>query len=159
MTSIDSLDAFDLKILDELQSNGRIRYNELAERVGLSKTPCLNRVKRLEKQGIITGYRASLDADKMLQGYLVFIQVKLADTRRESLAAFNDAVQAIPEIMSCHMMAGGFDYLLKVRTRDMRTYRHILGDVLAALPGVDQTSSFPVMEQVKETPAIPIRSD
>jgi Lrp/AsnC family leucine-responsive transcriptional regulator len=147
---MDDLDATDLRILREIQQNGRLPVVDLAERVNLSKSPCLKRLRRLEKQGYILGYRAVLDAKKLAQAHLVFVQVKLANTSRQVLDHFNLAVQSIPQIQSCHMMSGGYDYLLKIRTKDMEDYRILLGDVLSALPGIAQTSTFPVMEQVKD---------
>ncbi|MFN3212523.1 MAG: Lrp/AsnC family transcriptional regulator [Henriciella sp.] len=151
MRKIETLDEFDKKILSELQLEGRLAFSELADRVGLSKTPCLNRVKRLERSGVIRRYRADLDPAQIEKAHIVYVQVSLSNTKRASLDAFNKAVKAIPEIMSCHMMAGGYDYLLKVRTKDMSAYRQFLGDTISMLPGVDKTSSFPVMEQVKES--------
>ncbi|WOR15494.1 Lrp/AsnC ligand binding domain-containing protein [Hyphomonas sp. FCG-A18] len=145
------LDEADRRILREVQSDGRVPVVELAQRIGLSKTPCLKRLRRLEKDGVIRGYRADIDPDKIRQGYLVYVQVKLSSTTREVLDAFNKAVRGVPEIMSCHMMAGGFDYLLKIRTSDMKAYRQFMGDVLSQLPNIAQTSTFPVMEQVKES--------
>lgn len=159
METLDTLDFFDRRILKVIQDDGRIAVVDLAERVGLSKSPCLKRLRRLEQSGFIRGYRADLDPFRIQQGYLVFVQVKLSTTKRAALEDFNKAVRDIPEIMSCHMMAGGFDYLLKVRTRDMNSYRQFLGDVLSVLPGVDQTSTFPVMEQVKEAHTLVIKED
>lgn len=146
-----SIDFTDRRILEELQRDGRIAFVDLAERVNLSKSPCLKRLRRLEKQGYITGYRAEIDPDKIAQGYLVYVQVKLESTKRDFLETFNAKVKEVPQILTCHMMSGGYDYLLKVRTRDMHAYRELLGDVISALPGVSQTSTFPVMEQVKDT--------
>ena len=151
MRNFKSLDNVDRNILHEIQRDGRISFVELAEKVGLSKSPCLKRLRALEKEGYIKGYRAELDATKIEQAYLVYMQVKLRSTNRDALRRFNQAVQDVKEIMSCDMMSGGYDYLLKVRTRDMHAYRELLGDVLSVLPGIDQSSSFPVMEQVKET--------
>ena len=151
MRNFKSLDNVDRNILHEIQRDGRIAFVDLAEKVGLSKSPCLKRLRALEKEGYIKGYRAELDANKIEQGYLVYMQVKLRSTNRDALRRFNQAVQYVKEIMSCDMMSGGYDYLLKVRTRDMHAYRELLGDVLSVLPGIDQSSSFPVMEQVKET--------
>lgn len=151
MENKDHIDFTDKRILYEIQRNGRIAFVDLAQRVNLSKSPCLKRLRRLEESGYIKGYRAVLDADKIDQGYLVYVQVKLKNTHRETLEQFNISVQAVPQILSCHMMSGGYDYLLKVRTRNMRAYRALLGDVISELPGIDQTSTFPVMEQVKET--------
>ena len=156
MDSFNTLDRIDRRILRELQTNGRITYNELAERVGLSKTPCLNRVRRLERQKFIRGYQANLDPDRVQQGYVVYVQVKLTSTKRAMLERFNEKVREIPEIVSCHMMAGGYDYLLKVRSKDMKAYRDFLVETLSTLPGIDQTSTFPVMEQVKDSSVIQI---
>lgn len=149
-----AIDVIDRRILRVVQSDGRIAVVELADRVGLSKSPCLKRLRRLEREGYIRGYRADLDPDRIEQGYLVYVQIKLSNTTRATLDKFNKAVRDISQIMSCHMMAGGYDYLLKIRTRDMKAYRQFLGDVLSQLPEVDQTSTFPVMEQVKESHAL-----
>ena len=151
MGLLSKLDAADRRILDVIQTDGRIAVVDLAEKVNLSKTPCLNRLRRLERDGYIRGYRADLDPNKVARGYLVYVQVKLESTKRDKLEAFNAAVRKIPEVMTCHMMSGGYDYLLKIRTRDMPAYRELLGDVISELPGVYQTESYPVMEQVKET--------
>lgn len=146
-----NLDHIDRRILEEVQRDGRIAVVELAERVNLSKSPCLKRLRRLEKDGYIRGYRADLDPDKIAQGYLVFVQVKLENTKSEKLVAFNRAVRNVPQVLSCHMLSGGYDYLLKIRTPNMSAYRELLGDVISGLPGVHQTSTFPVMEEVKDT--------
>lgn len=151
MQKLGSIDEADRRILKEIQSDGRISVVALAERVNLTKSPCLKRLRDLEKNGFIRGYKADLDPDKIDQGYLVYVQVKLESTRRETLEAFNSKVLKVPQILSCHMLSGGYDYLLKIRTRDMRIYRELLGDVLSDLPGVAQTSTFPVMEEVKDT--------
>jgi len=151
MKSTDDLDKYDLQILHVLQRSGRMSIVDLARQVNLSKTPCLNRVRRLEREGFISGYEARLNPDKIRQGHLVYVQVKLNDTTSVTLNSFNKAVQSVPQILSCHMLSGGFDYLLKIRTRDMPSYRQLLGDIIADLPGVSQTSTFPVMEKVKET--------
>ena len=144
------LDRIDRKILTELQAEGRLPITGLAERVGLSKTPCQQRVKRLEEAGYIRGYAALLDWDEMGAGHVAFVEVKLNDTRAQALAAFNKAVLRLPEVEQCHMIAGDFDYLLKVRTRDIAEYRRVLGEALSALPHVANTSTFVVMESVKE---------
>ncbi len=156
MTNIDQLDVIDLRILSVIQSDGRMPVVDLAERVNLSKSPCLKRLRRLEKDGFIQGYCARLDPKKLGQGHLVFVQVKLANTSRSVLEHFNRAVQDIPQIQSCHMMSGGYDYLLKIRTRDMEDYRIFLSDIISALPGIAQTSTFPVMEEVKDVFALAI---
>lgn len=150
------LDHYDLRILQEIQADGRLSVVELADRINLSKSPCLKRLKKLEATGYVRSYQALLDPKKLDVGYLVFVQVKLVTTTLSKLEEFNEAVRQIPEVQSCHMMSGGYDYLLKVRTRDMDAYRILLGDVISSLPGVGQTSTFPVMEEVKDSMALPI---
>lgn len=146
----DHLDRIDRNILVVLSRSGRLSMAELAERVGLSKTPVQARVKRLEKDGFIRGYAAIVDREKMGEGHVAFVQVKLSDTRSAALDAFNRAVTGVPEIEQCHMMAASFDYLLKVRTRDIAAYRRVLGERISALPHVAQTSTFVAMETVKD---------
>jgi Lrp/AsnC family transcriptional regulator, leucine-responsive regulatory protein len=150
------LDAIDKSILNEVQNDGRLSIVELATRVNLSKSPCLKRLRRLENEGYVKGYYAELDAKKLAYGHLVFVQVKLSNTTRSKLEEFNRAVQHVPQVLSCHMMSGGYDYLLKVRTRDMDEYRILMSDVLSALPCVGQTSTFAVMEEVKDTMTVPL---
>lgn len=123
---------------------------ELASRVGLSKTPCQLRMRRLEEQGYITGYTALVDHGKLGLNHIAFVQVTLNDTSSKALTAFNKAVRKIGEVEQCHMIAGGYDYLLKIRTRDMVSYRTVLGEKLSTLPHVVQTSTFVVMESVKD---------
>ncbi len=144
------LDGYDRKILAELTADGRLTVTDLARRIGLSKTPCQIRMRRLEKQGYILGYRAVTDPVKLGAGHIAFVQVRLNDTTLPALEAFNAAARAIPEIEQCHMIAGGFDYLLKVRTPDIAAYRQVLGERLSAMPHVSQTSTFVVMEAVKD---------
>ena len=145
-----TIDQIDRRILNELATDGRVTVTELARRVGLSKSPCQARMRRLEEVGIIRGYRAMLDAVSLGAAHIAFVQVKLDDTTAPALAAFNHAARAVPQIEECHMIAGSFDYLLKVRTRDISAYRAILGQTLSALPHVAQTSTFVVMEAVKD---------
>ena len=123
----------------------------LGERVGLSKIPVTARVKRLEEEGVITGYRATLSASKLGVEHIAFLEVKLSDTREKALDAFNQAVRAIPEVEACHMIAGGFDYLIKVRTSDIFAYRQILGEQLSRLPNVASTSTYISMQSVVDT--------
>lgn len=151
MAKSRSLDNIDLKILHHVQRSGRIAVVDLAEAVNLSKTPCLQRLRRLERDGYILSYQARLDPKKIKQGHLFYVQVKLKDTTAQTLDDFNKAVQATPYILTCHMLSGGYDYLLKIRMADMAAFRDLLGDVIAALPGVLQTSTYPVMEEVKDT--------
>ena len=126
----------------------------LGERVGLSKTPVTARVKRLEEEGVITGYRATLSASKLGVEHIAFLEVKLSDTREKALDAFNQAVRAIPEVEACHMIAGGFDYLIKVRTSDIFAYRQVLGEQLSRLPNVASTSTYISMQSVIDTAPI-----
>ncbi|WP_081773872.1 Lrp/AsnC family transcriptional regulator [Ahrensia sp. 13_GOM-1096m] len=144
------LDQTDRKILRIMQTDGRISITQLSEKVGLSKTPCQMRVKKLEDYGYIVGYRAVLDPMKMGLGHVTFIEVKMNDTTPKALKAFDDAIRKIPEIEMCHLIAGGFDYLLKVRTTDIVSYRQILGEVISSLPYVNSTSTHVSMEAVKD---------
>lgn len=147
---MEKLDDFDRKILEELQKNGRVTVTELAQKVGLSKTPCQIRMKKLEEAGYILGYRAEVDQAKLGAGHIAFVQVKLSDTRSSSLDAFNAAARKISEIEECHMIASSFDYLLKVRTKDIGTYRRVLGEKISEMPHVAQTSTFVCMQPVKD---------
>ncbi|WP_018688575.1 Lrp/AsnC family transcriptional regulator [Ahrensia kielensis] len=144
------LDQTDRKILRIMQTDGRISITQLSEKVGLSKTPCQMRVKKLEDYGYIVGYRAVLDPMKMGLGHVTFIEVKMNDTTPKALKAFDDAIRKIPEIEMCHLIAGGFDYLLKVRTTNIVSYRQILGEVISSLPYVNSTSTHVSMEAVKD---------
>ncbi|WP_174822829.1 Lrp/AsnC ligand binding domain-containing protein [Ruegeria lacuscaerulensis] len=143
------MDKIDQRILEELEINGRLSIVDLATRVNLTNTPCSERVKRLEKNGYIKGYCALVDKERMGLALLTVVQVSLAATAEQSLDRFNDAVRSISEIENCLMVAGSFDYLLTVRTRDIAHFRDILGEKINKLPGIHQTSSFTVMEVVK----------
>jgi Lrp/AsnC family leucine-responsive transcriptional regulator len=144
------LDRFDRAILDVLAIEGRISVTDLAKRIGLSKSPTQTRLKRLETGGVIRGYRAMFDPVRLKREHVAFVEVKLGDTREAALAAFNTAVLKIGEIEQCHMIAGDFDYLLKVRTADMVSYRAVLGDKISQLPHVAQTSTYVSMQAVKD---------
>ncbi|MFV0490920.1 MAG: Lrp/AsnC family transcriptional regulator [Pseudorhodobacter sp.] len=146
----EHLDRFDRALLRVLSAEGRISATELARRIGLSKSPTQARMKRLEKAGVITAYRAQLDPVKMGLAHVAFVEVRLSDTREAALRAFNKAVMAVPEVEECHMMASRFDYLLKIRTGDIGEYRRVLGERISALPHVASTSTHVVMEAVKE---------
>lgn len=150
------LDHIDRAILAALQADGRITNVALAKQVGLSPTPCLERVKSLEAAGLISGYTARLSAPALGLGLTVFVQIAIERTSQQVFADFRTAVQAIPEIQECHMVAGGYDYLLKVRVPDMAAYRHFLGVVLAGVPGIRETHSYPVMEEIKDSPLLPL---
>lgn len=152
------MDRIDLKILAELQRDARLSYVELARRVGLSKTPCAERVRKLEEGGVIRGYHADLDPVAMDRAHVVIVQVLLSGTTAHELKLFNEAVQRIPEIQTCQMIAGDFDYLLTVRTRDIQTYRSVLGEKISELPCVKQTHTYVVMEVVKDEKTIEIRT-
>lgn len=150
------LDRIDLAILAVLQNDGRITNVALARQVGLSPTPCLERVKSLEAHGFIKGYAAILAPAALGLGLTVFIQISLDRTSQQVFDNFRRAVLAIPEVQECHMVAGGFDYLLKVRLADMTAYRNFLGAVLSGIPGIRETHSYPVMEEVKDSAALPL---
>ncbi len=150
------LDQIDKNILRVIQREGRIPIVELAERVNITKSPCLIRLRKLEKDGFIRGYRADIDPHKVEQSHLVYVQVKLKNTSRKKLNEFNAAVRDIPEILSCHMMSGGYDYLLKVRSKNVQSYSLFMADILSDLPSVQQTSTFPVLQEVKESIALVI---
>ncbi len=150
------LDRTDRRILAELQHNGRISNVELARRVNLSATPCLERVRRLEQSGYIREYVAVLDPQKLDVGLLLYVEVTLDRTTPEVFDRFREAIAAYPEVQECHMVAGGFDYLVKIRVPDMQAYRGFLGEGLTAAPGVRETHTYVVMEEIKETTAIDI---
>lgn len=140
-----------MRILDILAENGRISITDLANRVGLSKTPCQIRFKRLIREGYIDGFKAVLNPVKMGLDHVAFAEIKLSNTREEALQSFNAAAKKIKEVEECHMIAGRFDYLLKIRTRDIHRYRHVLGECISNLPYVSSTSTNVVMEAVKES--------
>jgi Lrp/AsnC family transcriptional regulator, leucine-responsive regulatory protein len=150
-SAISSLDAIDRRILRVLQGDGRLSNQRLADEVHLSPTAVLERVKRLTRDGFILGYEARLNPDKLGAGLLVFIEVLLDRTVHDVMDAFKAAVQARPEILECHLVAGGFDYLLKIRVAHMAAYREFLGTALWTLPGVRETRTYAVMEEVKNT--------
>jgi Lrp/AsnC family leucine-responsive transcriptional regulator len=150
------LDAIDRRILRELQADGRITNLKLAEAVHLSPTAVLERVKRLTRDGVIQGYEARLDPALLGAGLMVFIEVLLDRTVPDVMENFRAAVQARPEILECHLVAGGFDYLLKTRVADMAAYRSLLGSSIWSLPGVRETRTYAVMEEVKSTNRVPV---
>ncbi|ADE39207.1 Lrp/AsnC family transcriptional regulator [Candidatus Puniceispirillum marinum] len=144
------MDLIDRKILDKLAIDSKTTLKALSDEVGLSPSPLQARIKKLEKEGFIRGYVAQLDFAKIDQDHVAFIQVTLSDTRAEALAAFNGAVRQLKTVEQCHMIAGNFDYLLKVRTRDIRSYRIELAEKISSLPHVASTSTFVSMETVCE---------
>lgn len=151
------IDRIDRRILTALQANGKISNVELARQVGLSASPCLERVKRLEQQGYITGYTALVDPSKLGAGMLVFIEITLSKTSADIFAEFSAAVQKQDDIQECHLVSGNFDFLLKARVADMSSYRKLLGDTLLQLPGVNESRTYVVMEEVKHSNRIKIQ--
>jgi len=145
-----SLDRIDLRILHYLQANARVTNTELAKIVGLSATPCSERVKTLENQGYITGYHAKLNPHLTQLGLLVFVEISLVRTSPDIFAEFAAAVLQLPKILECHLVSGNFDYLIKARVADMSAYRLLLGETLLTLPGVRESKTYVVMEEVKE---------
>lgn len=150
------LDRIDLKILRLLQADGRLPNLKLAEAVGLSATAVLARTQRLQREGVIQGYEARLDPHKLGRGLLVFVEVLLDRTTPNVFDQFRAAVQVHDEILECHMVAGGFDYLLKTRMADMAAYRAFAGQVLWQMPGVRETRTYAVMEEVKTSTRLPL---
>jgi Lrp/AsnC family leucine-responsive transcriptional regulator len=144
------IDRFDRAIIAALAQDGRMTVTDLALLVGLSKTPTQVRLKRLIDMGFIRGFRAVIDPRRLGLDHVAFAEVKLSDTREAALVEFNAAVRRIREVEECHMIASSFDYLLKVRTADIRRYRIVLGEKISSLPHVASTSTFVAMETVKE---------
>lgn len=151
-----SLDETDRRLLKVLQADGRITNADLAKRCHLSPASCHDRVRRLRDHGVITGYAALLDPALVGRALLIFVEVRLSHTTQTDFEAFAQAVARAPEILECHMVAGGFDYLVKARVKDMAAYRGFLGDVIVALPGVRETRTYAVLEEVKQTSALPL---
>ena len=150
------LDRIDKNILRMLQADGRLSNLELAQKVNLSPTATSERVKRLTREGYITGYMGILNPEKLDRGLLVFVEVKLDRTTHDVFSSFAEAVKRSPDVMECHMVAGGFDYLVKARVAGMTAYRTFLSDVILSLPGVRETHTYAVMEEVKSNGYIPI---
>ena len=153
---MNDLDRLDRKILKLLQEDGRITTVDLADKVGLSPTAASERVKRLFRECYVLGFRAMLDPKKLGRGLLIFIEVSLDKTTPDVFERFARAVQTAPEVLECHMVAGGFDYLVKARVANMTAYRRFLGETLLALPGVRETRTYAVMEEVKRDAPLPV---
>jgi Lrp/AsnC family leucine-responsive transcriptional regulator len=149
--NISELDQFDRKIIDALVEDGRMSVTDLSARIGLSKTPCQARLRKLIAEGYIDGFRAILNPAKLGLDHVAFAEVKLTATHDAALRSFNEAVKTIREVEECHMIAGRFDYLLKIRTPDIRRYRLVLGEKISSLPFVASTSTNVVMESIKES--------
>ena len=150
------IDRIDRKILRELQADGRLAFTELGERVGLSTTPCTERVRRLERDGVIMGYHARLNPEMLNAGLLVFVEISLAYKSGDIFNEFRQAVLELPDILECHLVSGDIDYLIKARINEMSSYRKLLGDILLGLPHVRESRSYIVMEELKESLALPI---
>ncbi len=149
------LDRLDRKILDLLQKNGRLPITELADKVGLSSTPCTERVRRLEREGVITGYHAHLSPVALGKPLLVFVEIKLSAKSGDVFDKVKKEMLFIPEVMECHLVSGEFDYLIKARIAQMGEYRRLLGNILLKLPGATESRSSVVMEEIKETLFLP----
>lgn len=156
VVTLTEIDRIDKSILKELQKNGRLANVELARRVGLSPTPCLERVKRLESNGFITGYEAVLSPQKLQASLLLFVEIRLNHTSPDVFKDFKKAVIELPQVLECHLVSGDFDYLVKARVADMVSYRVLLGETLLTLPGVSASRTYVVMEEVKESRALQI---
>ena len=150
------IDQIDRRILTILQMDGRIAAVELADKIGLSPTSTGERLKRLQREGYVAGFGARLDPHKLDLGFLVFVEVLLDKTTPDVFEKFAKAVQTAPEVLECHMVAGGFDYLVKARVANMTAYRRFLGETLLALPGVRETRTYAVMEEVKRDAPLPV---
>ncbi|ALS62627.1 MULTISPECIES: Lrp/AsnC ligand binding domain-containing protein [Pandoraea] len=149
--SIRTLDRLDRRILTLLQQDGRMSMKDLSEQVGLSITPCIERVKRMERDGVIMGYFARVNPAALGAALLVFVEITLDHKSGNMFDQFRREVLRIPEVMECHLISGDFDYLIKARIREMSEYRKLLGDILLQLPGAVQSKSYVVMEEIKET--------
>lgn len=152
-----SLDRTDIKILDILQKDGRISNIKLAEAVNLSPTAALARVQKLSKEGIILGYEAKLNPELLNSSFVVFVEILLDKTTPNVLEEFSDAILQHPEIVECHMISGGFDFVVKIRCANMEEFRKISGQILWQLPGVKETRSYPVMEVIKESSQLKLK--
>lgn len=148
---VRALDKLDRRILKLLQEDGRIAMKDLAERVGLTVTPCIERVRRMERDGVITGYHARVDPSQLGASLLVFVEITLDHKNGNMFEQFRREVMKIDEVLECHLVSGDFDYLIKARIGEMADYRKLLGDILLQLPGAVQSKSYVVMEEIKET--------
>lgn len=150
------IDRIDRHILVILQQEGRISYTDLAERVGLSTTPCMERVKRLERDGVITGYHANVDPEMLNFHLLVFVEVTLCYQSPDAFERFERAVSTLPHIQECYLVSGDVNYLLKARLHDVSHYRELLEDLLLTLPNVKNSKSYIVMDEIKKQLSLPV---
>ena len=151
---METLSKTDRKILSLLQKDGRMSVAEIGRRVGLTASPCADRIKRLESQGVITGYYARLSPTKLDAGLVVFVQVTLQRTAGDAFKTFTDTIELIPEVEECHLVSGEFDFLVKARVKDMTHYKDLLAGSLLQLPNVQESKSYPVMESVVQRSGI-----
>ncbi len=154
--NLDQLKRIDRHILKAMQENGRISYAELARKVGLTTTPCIERVKRLEREGYIKAYTTVVNPDYLDAGLIVFVQIRLNRSSRDTFEEFRRSVVLLSEVQECYLVSGNFDYLIKARVADMAAYREFLGETLLSVPGVQESTSIVVMEAIKETLSIDI---
>ena len=152
----NQLGRIDRNIVRLLQRDARMAHTELARRVGLSTTPCKERVRRLEREGVIQHYQAVLDPAALDRALVVFVQIRLNRTSQDIFEEFTAAALDLPEVQECYLVSGNFDYLIKARVADMNAYRDLLGETLLTLPGVQESTSYVVMEQVKESLMLPV---
>jgi len=154
--TVPKLGRIDLNILRTLQKDGRISYTDLAKQVGLSVTPCIERVKRLERENYILNYGARVSAQKLNQSLVVFVQIRLNHTSQKNFEEFRRSVMDLENVQSCFLVSGNYDYLLKARVADMASYRELLGHRILKLPAVQESTSYVVMEELKDTMDLPI---
>ena len=152
----NELSTVDRNILRVLQKNGRTSYAELARQVGLTATPCVERVKKMESDGVIQGYTALINPEYLDAALVVFVQIRLNRSAQDAFEEFRNAVSELPEVQECYLVSGNFDYLIKARVADMSAYRKFYGETLLTLPEVQECTSYVVMEQVKETLEVPV---
>ncbi|MBX2857687.1 MAG: Lrp/AsnC ligand binding domain-containing protein [Cellvibrionaceae bacterium] len=148
---MQNLDKIDRNILKVLQKNGRVTYADIARQVGLSTTPCLERVKKMEKQGVIRGYTTIVNPEYLKANLVVFINIRLSKQEQDVFAKFKAAVLKLTTVQECYLVSGNFDYLLKARVKDMSSYRKFYAETVLKLPGVIECTSHVVMEEVKDT--------
>jgi len=151
MKELNDLDSYDLNILNALQQDGRLSFTDLGKKVGLTTTPCIDRVRKLEREGYIHGYSARLSARKLGKGLAVFVQITLDRTNKKTFEDFRRSIQKVSSVQECYLVTGDFDFLVKARIKDMSAYRSLLEDELLSLPGVKGSTSIAVMEVIKET--------
>jgi len=152
------LKKLDQKILYALQEDGRISFTDLAKQVGLTTTPCIERVRKLEREGYIKGYTALLDAEKLEVGLVVFVQVRLNRSSKQTFEDFRRAIRKLAEVQECYLVTGSFDFMVKARVRDMADYRDFLEESILSLPGVQDSTSIAAMDIIKETLAITVKA-